>query len=312
MAIPPQPQKPILDARTFQTPLRDLATTVAYKVDREGREHIPVPAYVTGDIFILMRQTMYTYDLLFFINADERRQKDPDYRVAYSPVSLPLIRCMIDCLYNVTVILTNPGLKGYEFRASGYRTMLASFDEDGRRYGGDPKWDEWIARMRAFTLTQLKGDGFTEAEVRTAKPWKTLGAYLRVKKGAPLTEHQEFLKKLTYGFWREYSGMAHGAFEGLLPTAAFYITKEIPHDLRPTVDTMLDNTISLHLPRMSAILLSMITEIQAYFRFDGARINERIYQIWDALMHAPEVKELYDERYKPLMEERGITRTISM
>jgi hypothetical protein len=31
----------------------------------------------------------------------------------------------------------------------------------------------------------------------------------------PLTIHKEFLKKLTYGFWREHSGMAHGAFEGL-------------------------------------------------------------------------------------------------
>lgn len=112
-----------------------------------------------------MRQTMYTYDLLFFINADERREKDPDYRVAYSAVSLPLIRCMIDCLYNITLILTNPGLMGYKFRASGYRKMLASLDEDEARYGGDPKWDDWIAKVRAFALAQLIDDGFTETEV---------------------------------------------------------------------------------------------------------------------------------------------------
>jgi hypothetical protein len=308
MSIPPQTPKPILDARTYQKPLRDLADTVAFKVEREGTKQIPVPHYVVGDIFVLMRQTMYTHDLLYFINADERRKKDPDYRVAYSGVSLPLIRCMIDCLYNITVILTNPGLMGYKFRASGYRKMLESLDADEQRYGGDPRWDEWIAKMRAFTAVQVKNDGLSDAEVLQAQTWKTLSAYLMVKKGVPLTPHQEFLKKLTYGFWREYSGMAHGTFEGLLVTAAFYVSKEISHDLRPTVDTMLDNSISIHLPRMSAILLCMVTEIQAYFRFDGARINERIYQVWDALMQVPEVKELYDERYAQLMQTRGITR----
>jgi hypothetical protein len=102
--------------------------------------------------------------------------------------------------------------------------------------------------------------------------------------------------------------MAHGAFEGLLATAAFYVSKEISHDLRPMVDTMLENAISIHLPRLSAILLCMVTEVQAYFRFDGARINERLYQVWDALLKVPEVKELYDERYARLMENRGITR----
>lgn len=96
--------------------------------------------------------------------------------------------------------------------------------------------------------------------------------------------------------------MAHGTFERLLPTAAFYITKEISHELRPMVDTMLDNTISIHLPRMSAILLCMVTESQVYFRFEGARINERLYQVWDVLASVPEVKELFEKRYKQLME----------
>jgi hypothetical protein len=251
---------------------------------------------------------MYTYDLFFFINADERRQKDPDYRIAYSAVTLPLIRCMIDCLYNITAILTNPGLLGPRFRASGYRKMLVSLEKDRQRYGGDPRWNEWITKMHAFTLHVLKNDGFTETEVHQAEQWKTLGRYLRQEKGVPLTPHQEFLKRLTYGFWQEYSGMAHGAFEGLLVTGAFYVSKEVPHDFRPMIDTMLDNTISIHLPRMSAILLCMVTEVQAYFRFDGARINERIHQVWDALLQVPEVKELYDERYAQLMQTREITK----
>jgi hypothetical protein len=52
----------------------------------------------------------------------------------------------------------------------------------------------------------------------------------------------------------------------------------------------------------------MITELQAHFRFDdaGARINERIHEMWKALMPSFDVKELYDERYKKLMEDKRI------
>jgi hypothetical protein len=48
--------------------------------------------------------------------------------------------------------------------------------------------------------------------------------------------------------------------------------------------------------------------MQAYFRFDddGARINERIHEMWDALMPVLEVKELYDERYAQLMKDNRI------
>jgi len=302
----PQPLKPLLDGKTFQKQLGELAITIALKVDREGPQQIPTPTFVTADISLLIRQTLNTYDLFFFLNADERRQKDTEYRAAYSAVSLPLIRCMIDCLYNITVILTNPGLMAYRFRASGYRKILENLDADEQRYGGDPRWDDWIGRIRRFTQTQLCNDGFTEAEVRQAKTWKTLSAYLMVKKGVSLTPHQEFLKTLTYGFWREYSGMAHGAFEGLLVTGAFYVSKEISHELRANIDTMLDNTISIHLPRLSAILLCILTEVQVYFKFDGARINQRLHQVWDALRIVPEVEELYTERYAELMEKRGI------
>jgi hypothetical protein len=299
--------KPHLDARTFQPQLASLANTLALKVQREGPKILPKPIFVTTDMFVLLRHAHHTYDLFFFLNADYRRQKDTDWRPAYSAASLPLIRCMIDSLYNITVILTNPGPKAYAFRASGYKKVLEALDADEKRYGGSPKWDEWIDRQRRFIGSLILGDGFTESEVRSAKTWKTLSAYLMVKKGVPLTPHQEFLKKLTYGFWQEYSGMAHATFEGLLPTAMFYTSKDIPHEFRPQVEVGLETMISIHIPRLSAVLLCMLTEVQAYFRFDGARINQRLHEIWNVLLVAPEVKELYDERYAQLMKLRGIT-----
>ncbi len=190
-----------------------------------------------------------------------------------------------------------------QFRESGYKQMLQALDADEHRYGGEPKWDDWITRLRREIDLDMRMHGFTEAAVRAARTWPTLSGYLRVKKGTPLTPHQEFLKKLTFGFWQEYSGMAHATFQGLAPTAIFYTPQDLPHEVRPQVETASEIMISIHVPRVAGILLCMLTEVQAYFRFDGAHINQRLHQVWNALIPVPEIKELYDERYAKLMED---------
>ena len=45
-------------------------------------------------------------------------------------------------------------------------------------------------------------------------------------------------------------------------------------------------------------------QLETYFHFDdsGARINERIHEVWNALLPTFTVKELYDSRYRQLME----------
>ncbi len=89
-------------------------------------------------------------------------------------------------------------------------------------------------------------------------------------------------------------------------TAMPFLEADVPHDERPKLEEMALRGIFRHMVRAAAILLCILTEIQAYFRFDGARINERLYEVWNALLPAPEVKDLFDSRYTQLMQEKGI------
>ena len=102
--------------------------------------------------------------------------------------------------------------------------------------------------------------------------------------------------------------MAHGAFEGLLHVAPYYIMDAIPHEERPKLDAIFPKILSMHIARAAVILLSIVTELQAYFHFDddGARINPRIHEMWKALMPVFEVKELYEEHYHQLMADKRI------
>lgn len=296
----------IMNAATFQQPLAELATTLSLKVQREGFRLIPTPVFLCVDVYVLLKQSRHTYDLFFYINADEKRHKEAGWKVAYGAVMLPLIRCMIDCLYTITALLDRPA-RAYDYRKSGYRRTLEALAADEEHYGGTPEWDEYIASQRAMCHQGILRDGLTLQEVLDAKYWPTLGKYLTPKKNTSLTAHQRFLKELTLGFWRQYSSMAHGEFDGLLPTAMFYTPTDIPHDDRPRIDSAYERMIFWHISRVAGILLCMLTEVQAHFGFDGANINKRLHKVWDALCVAPEVKELYDGRYKKLMQEKGIS-----
>jgi len=135
-----------IDAKTFQESLGRLSTTIALKVQREGPKILSKPDFVNTDIYVMLRQAHHTCNLFFYLNADERRKGKGGgaWKVAYSIVVLPLVRCMIDCLYNITVLLENPGVKGYQFRGSGFKKMLQVLNADEKRYGGDLTWDDYI------------------------------------------------------------------------------------------------------------------------------------------------------------------------
>ncbi len=305
MSAESEPGKDI-DARSFQHQLGSLANTMALKVEREAPKLIK-PNFAAADIVVMLRQSLSTYAVFCFLNAEETR-KSGNWKVGYSAAILSLIRCMIDCLYNITVILAYPAER-YHFREIGYKWTLQGLDADERRYGGEPKWDNYIAQIRSGIHAGMKLDGITSEEVNAATLWPTLSRYLKpAGKDVPLTPHQEFLKKLTYGFWQEYSGIAHATFNGLIPIAMFYIPDQIQHEDRDRFHTVVvEQMIAIHVARAAGVLLCMLTEVQAHFRFDGARINERLHQVWNALLPVPEIKELYDQRYSKLMLDKGVT-----
>ena len=257
----------------------------------------------------MIRQSIATYNILFYLNADERRENDPYWNEAYGVVTSPLVRSLIDCLYNVTAILENPTDNGSWYHVSGLKKRLLDIEEDERTYAGKPEWDEYNARQKRLLFWLIRADGFTEQAVRNARTWKTLGSYLLEGRPEDSTPHQRFLNTFTHMQWRQYSALSHASFDGYigeLPAGAYLILDTLSHEQRPVVEEMYKAFLTRHIGRAAMILLCLVTELQLYFRFEGANINARIEQMWGALMGVFEVKEIFDERYRDLMLENGI------
>lgn len=296
-----------LDASTYQEPLRRLAEVIAQKLQREAFKNTNVPAYLRIDLFMLMRQAMWTLDLFYFVNADERRKNDPYWHQPYTMVTAPLVRSIIDCLYNITLILKDPLYYGPLFRKSGLKKRIEALNADEARYGGRPEWDAYLKEQRTGLHDSIRSSQLTEAEVLKSAQWMTLGKYLSQRElGGTQTKHQQFLNTFTYGHWRQYSAMLHAGFEGLIDTAGYFARDAMPHETRDKIDERFPQEMSVHMGRAALILLCIVTEAQAYFAFGDADINARIHTVWKALMPLFEAKELYTERYSQLMKDKGI------
>ena len=301
--------KQLTDAKTFQKPTAQLAETLSEKVRREGPAYLRGPSFIVDDLQTMIRHAIATFKLLCYLNADERRTQDPYWDNSYGVVTAPLVRSMIDCLYNITMILEDPAQYGPRYRKSGLKRRLLDIEEDQATYAGKPEWDSYNEEQIKALDWLIRGDRFTMEEIRKSSPWMTLGKYLSQGKPEAATPHQKFLKTFTHMQWRQYSALSHATFEGYIgdiPTGVYFLTDRLPLDQRERPDEIYGLFVSRHIGRAAVILLSLATELQLHFRFDGADINNRLRKMWKALTGFFEADELYRGRYRDLMVERGL------
>jgi hypothetical protein len=90
----------------------------------------------------------------------------------------------------------------------------------------------------------------------------------------------------------------------------YFIEDALPHANRTQIENAYPVFMTQHLGRAALILLCLVTELQFFFRFDGADINKRIMEMWKALVPLFEAKELYDEHYAGLLIETGIASSL--
>ena len=127
---------------------------------------------------MLLRMSNETLNLLWFINSDENMADTSSGKPIYTVVVFPLVRNMIDNLYNITYILKDPAARGRAFRLSGIMKEQKMIGDEATRYSGRPEWDAWIKESREkleLNVRQLKA---TQAEIDATPEWITFGKYV--------------------------------------------------------------------------------------------------------------------------------------
>jgi hypothetical protein len=290
------PDIPVIDASKFSEPISALATTLTLKLEREAAKSMDSPIPV--DAAVILRQLTHTYNLIRFINSDQTKFDNVWYRQPYSFAALPLVRTMIDGLYNCTAMLDDPS-RSSTFRISGYFRLREALREDEAKASTDPRIQEWVSARRWALEKGMKVDRISDADLDNRdNQWPLLGAYLRSKPDSP---HKQFLRQLTLGFWKEYSSISHASYDALVNMFPFFTSDIQTRETRLEVEDAGERYAGAHFARAAGILLCLLTEIQHYFKFNDANIDERLDQIWTAMLPVEEVRELYDSRFKMML-----------
>jgi hypothetical protein len=211
------------------------------------------------------------------------------------------VRTIIDGFYNCTALLDDP-TRSRAFRISGFFRLRQALREDEERYKNDPAWQNDFQNRRYMLQKGLAQDNLTDADLDDKKnKWPLLGTYLDQK---PDTPHKQLVRRISLGFWRDYSSISHASYDGLVQLFPFIARDRLPHAMRtPELDNYRVRCFSMHFARAAVLLLCLLTEIQHYFKFDGANIDKRLREIWTAMLPIYEVKELYDFRYNAVLRE---------
>jgi hypothetical protein len=75
------------------------------------------------------------------------------------------------------------------------------------------------------------------------------------------------------------------------------------------VEAIYEAFLTKHFGMAATVLLCLITEIQAFFRFQDANVNSRVFSMWNTMMSLFEVAELYAWRYRALLQDKAILST---
>ena len=296
------PSRTVIDASKFSSQVADLAMTLINLLERDAQRKFPKLSF-PSDIAAILRQIRGTYNLIRFINADDTRDDNPDYRYPYSLVSLPLIRTMIDGFYNITALLESPA-RARTFRIDGFFRLRAALAADELHYGNEPGWKHYLEERKEQLELSIRRNELTDPELSDkANRWPLLGAYLKQRLW---TRNQDLLSRFLLGKWREYSSISHACYSGLYDLFSFISDDQVPSEKRDQLNEAVDLNVAMHYGRAAGVLLCALSEIQHFFKFDSADIDQRLRDLWEAMVPVYELREFYDYRYNSLLRVRKV------
>lgn len=300
------PRSEMVNAEPYCLPLVELSRRLTLHLERAAGppNTNEDPAYYIARI---LRHSSATYHLLLWINAEDTRFGAIGYYPIFSSVSLPLIRTMIDCFYNATLLLNYPDwLKRYKI--SSYYRIKKTIErsESSNSNKEDIEVTHSLTRQKEALAHAMQKDGINEQDLgNKAKKWPLLSEYVNSATGKD-EKYRNLLNMFMRGAWDEYSSISHASYSAYLDS---FLSDTIAKDCitdeqrrEETGERWLNGQITWHIGRAASTLLSLITEIQAAFDFEIPKIDEQLLSIWTSMLGLDEPKELYSFRYREILE----------
>src|SRR6266481_5930728 len=144
------PPLKVFDAPVVQTPLRGLLINMDRDLERRLERAKQSPDREQERrlslLMMMMRFTGNSYDAVSFLLTTEG--DDPKRKSRFALVVPPINRQILDLLFSLVFMLDDFPERSLAYELSGYRQIREEYDKFHRRYGTNPKWQQYFSDLR--------------------------------------------------------------------------------------------------------------------------------------------------------------------
>jgi hypothetical protein len=289
-----------LDFETIREDFDTVVRSVIYKVERE----CPVSfSSITGArdyLLISLLRSENLYKTIRFVCADS--PPDPARRGIYM-LSIPVLtRAILDSTFNLLYLFEEPKGRFEWFNKAGWKEQQRAYEQLNATYACYSNWSDYLQALKVLLDRGEDIFGISLGErtgVERIDRWPTPGKMptFRIKTGGA-TPTLKFLSYLNDWFYRELSQDTHLSAFGAIKTGAILLNSLDPVTFDRKIDW--DKIRGVFVGRSLVVVLSLFSEVDAFFKFGR---KEKLRYVWNYLAeHGPETKEVYEERYRALLQ----------
>jgi hypothetical protein len=214
----------------------------------------------------------------------------------FSFQAMVLIRTMIDSLFTVLALKTDPSKYSRVFDLAGYRATLERHQREKARYGNSPEWKDHLGEQRKFLDFQASRLQLSDEERNNPQSfsyWPTPGRMLNPRGGIqfPFSEDERrFLTDIDTWHYGDLSSYAH-VHEGGMALSVYAADREAQW-----VPGMLETRV---ITASLLFFLMLLSEVEAIKKYGT---NQDLKYLWVVLGDVVgDAKEYYAMRYRELL-----------
>lgn len=283
--------KKVLDFGVVQKDWDSLLEGMTLKLERE----FPAGAASTGArelLWLTFRVALNTYRSMAYVCGD--KPPDPLRRLEYAISCPPIVRTLVDTLFNVIFALEDLEQRATWYYKSGWREDQEKLEQYEKEYGHLEEWKSWLEVFKKGHEHGRGVWGITEEEYKNPKliEWWPIPSWM-ISKARP--DNQGFLQFLNDWYYRELSQESHLSFPGLVARGSLLMALDKKEE---HAEEHLVQNKSTQMVMAVTLLLGLCSEIEHHFNFG---FKQRIVVLWGIFSELPIPKEMYDKRYAKLL-----------
>jgi hypothetical protein len=299
---------PAFNYRLMRDDFHRLLIRVGNELERNWPDKYVEAASAQLILLQLVRLAITNYKAIGFICSDvnDGAVRDPLLVLASPSMNRTILEIIVSVLY----LLEDLSEHTDEFFRAAWRDereMLSKYQE---RYGGRPRWDQFIA-VRTEGVNKLEVNlGITDEEKanpNTIRFWPKPNKVLkRLRDEHPNSNARAYIQFLNDWLYRELSTQSHLEPRGLGQMGLFFlgmkdlqaISGKDPDGVRERLDQKIQEFRTTEVWIAMTLILSLVSEIETYFSFG---IKNDLSYFWGLINAHNEIsQEVFKERYAGL------------